>query len=256
MKNEKAYTVWGHALKHISVERLNEIRQELEIPAFGFATVDDFKVWETKELAFVKPLLATESLAKKNWAKISKTKRHKLLVYEKKLHEELFSKEDGYSFHSAIKELILYGEASVSTLNMSAVTGCSFSLINKNSRPTIQDGLYIRIGPSTTISDIKKFVTKDGWEMKLWQKKMYGESKVGSRLKKEDFRKNELVYILGMKPKEELNRIAKDMCDDGCNDNRSKESLVVHILKQFDIEIEPDNYRIILQRERVKRNPK
>ncbi len=248
MKKGKAYIVWNKSIKLLPSEKIQSMRKTLGIPEFGFETEADFKLWErdcSREFRLIqsdKKIGVDERLNK-----ITSTVYYhffKSISEIKKIIPIL-----SVGFDKALEEYIYYGNVSDSTLSNCDSSGIEIFVVEKKKTNNIVEGVYMRIGPDTPLSDIKEFIDNQGNKIKAHQKEVYGQ--VPKRYKSEDFSRNNFIYEVGKLPIGDIKRIARRfLSEDDLQGKVSKDILLSKLLLVLKFgSIDSDNIRSILARE-------
>ena len=235
MKNMKAHTIWNKALKLVNEDRIHEMRMDLKIPQGGFLNE---KVSES-------------------WLKHNKDIALSLL---NKLHEhidEVSRMSDFIStgFSPAIEEYIIRGDVSEQTFEKCNSTGCHLKFVAMDEATSdLPMGIYIHLGPYSSPTDIKAYVTGKITFINTIRGAMYPNR--GSRPKSEDYLKNDTVFQLGTMPLVEMREMAIGMFPkDETVKTVSRDILGSRMMKRFIYDISPESFRSILHREQKKRRP-
>ena len=250
MKNKKANTIWKRNARLISLKRLREIRLSIGVPEEGFKTESACEKWEKENLKIVKAL-DDEEEKKNNYQNFIKTNSYKLQNYIKEIN--LKYPEIAIGYDKAIENIILFNEVPDWIIEKCNATGCSIE-IKGGHKKDMDDGVYIKISPHTSIQDIKIFLLNAGRHLPFYKELVYGQK--NERFRKENFGKNELVYNLSKHSLDELKLLYTDTFGGDIADVehlRSADTVACSIMKKIGLIIKPDNYRRILSRVRKRR---
>ena len=247
MKKDKAYIVWNKSIKLLTSGKIHSMRENLGIPEFGFETKADLKLWEldcSREFRSIhndKEIGVDERLGK-----IANTVYYRYFKYIDEIKKLIPTLAVGFDI--ALEEYIYYGNVVDATLNECDSSGIEIFVVEKK-KTNIVEGVYMRIGPDTSLSDIKEFIDNQGNKIKAHQKEVYGQ--VPKRYKSEDFSRNNFIYEVGKLPIGDIKRIARRfLSEDDLQGKVSKDILLSKLLLVLKFgSIDSDNIRSILARE-------
>ncbi len=245
-KQNKNIVTWNKALKHFDRNRIKQMRIDLGFDKYGLRSVKEFEDWQKNVRYFLDDENLTDEEIENTIAYKSILMRHEISSmspYTKK------------GFENAIRQYLFFDEVSEESILSANSTGCSLELVI-NDDFKMEKGLYIRIGDSSTITDIKEFIKKNHLEIRddlVRFRKRMGIKKIPNP-KSEDFNKNEIVHNLNTSPIDFLRKMSIKM---GIYEERStpkrRDILSTAIMKKMGYDIQPENFKVIAQREKVER---
>jgi len=249
-KQHKSITTWNKALKSFDENLVKEGRLKLGIPKNGFKTQEEFETWDNNNQFY------------ENRFNIQpKSGKGRVLLDTFENLVEVISKMSPYinnGFYFAIWEYIFYDEVSEKTLIKSNSSGCEVVFIDKSKENFIDDGVYIKIGPHTNISNVKNFLNnKNQCDLiRLFQRIYKIENNISKvkNVKTENFEMNNWVYEISILPIPFLQKFAKlkGLYPHG-NPPKERDILGSTIMQLLGYEITDVNFKAISNREKKKR---
>lgn len=238
---QKALSIWESVIKRIPSQDLVAMRVGLGLPVNGLATEENHRAWVN---------VADKEFKNKkdDGGGIASTRFYKLLSYQRKIATTY--KEIEYGFEFAINDLILKGFTDRKTLYDSEDSGCKFFVAEN--KEGLSNGVYLRIGPTAVVADIKKFVNGKSGVLKKYQKQIYGSE--STRYKSPDdehFYRDLLIYEYGKHSLKEIKEIFKKYPSDvDLTGSPTKEILIQRLLRNLGFKVDSDNIKQILARRR------
>jgi len=243
--DKKILTTWNKALKTVNNNRIVEMRLSLGIPEVGFSEVKHYDEWHESNV-----LIKEDILKKMTDEEIQNSKYARIHKYKQEIQKMNLLIENG--FGEAIDDFLFYGNVSAYVFSKCNPTGCSIQPISKHNLNDIEDGLYIKMSPDTTVLDLKNFVKNNSPEILWWKKAVYKDCK-GKRITTESFERNNLIYKLNKVDKTRLEELAMDMGVFDESFKRRRDTIAVAILKKFGFLVTESNFRKIAHKEKKER---
>lgn len=251
MKNKKAFVVWKNSLRKIRPERLREMRKESDIPEDGFSDEDSQKIWEDAEQSKIKIIIKDGGL-KSNREALRHTNFGKMYGFIDEIKKECPEIQNG--FDEAIEELLQYGNVINSTLEKCNATGCKFDFIGGH-KTEMEKGVYIKVGPDSTIFDIQQFLKIKGSDLE-WMHTLVYKNHKKKRVKEEKFDRNNLVYKLNQMSLNGIKLFYKELTKkDDAEFVREKATVGVMIMSLVGDKMEADNFRQVARRVKKRGSP-
>jgi hypothetical protein len=199
MKNKKASVIWNLFLQKIDYSEFDKIRTDLGIPKNGFTRQKDKDKWDAEVSTHFRSI-GPFAEDPKNYDEMMTNK--KFLLY-RKISEIINNHAYLEGFDRVLEEYIFFGKVSDTFFRTVNSTGCRFVATNEI-RNSKTDALFIRVGPDSTITDIKRFLMDKSKTRQLRELQYEIYTRTPTRYKSKDTRRNSVALILDSLPKSTL----------------------------------------------------